>query len=154
MRTPTLPIRFLLAAVVAFSGFSRAGGVFYGRESMYSLRPYGVSVKAVCTGGLEQHRETFQNHIENRLKARGVTILPDGSVTLKLFANAIQSNDGFFVVHLELKLDQAAYLASNNKMVDATTWDAYRMGEYREEDLLQEVDDLARQFLNDYIATN
>lgn len=154
MRTPTLTIRFILAAVVAFSTICQAAGVFYGRESMYSLRPYGVAVKAVCTGGLEQHRETFQNHIQNRLKARGVMILPDGSVTLKLFANAIQSNDGFFVVHMELKLDQAAYLASNNKMVDATTWDAYRMGEFREEDLLQEVDDLARQFLNDYIATN
>ncbi len=128
--------------------------MFYGRESLYSLKPYGVVVKAVCTGGLEQHQQTFLAHIENRLRARGVAILPDGSVTLKLIANAIQSNDGFFVVHLELKMDQAAYLASNNKTVEATTWDAYRMGEYREEDLLQEVDDLARQFLNDYIATN
>lgn len=154
MRCPTLPFRFILAAVLAFAGICQSGGVFYGRESMYSLRPYGVAVKVIGTGGLEQHQETFQNHIQNRLRARGVLILPDGSVTLKLFANAIQSNDGFFVVHLELKLDQAAYLASNNKMVDATTWDAFKMGEFREEDLLQEVDDLARQFLNDYIATN
>lgn len=154
MRCPTIPIRFLLAVLVAFAGVGNSGGVFYGRESMYSLRPYGVAVKVVCTGGLDQHQETFQNHIENRLKARGVVILPEGSVTLKLVANAIQSNDGFFVVHLELRMDQSAYLASNNKFVEATTWDAYRMGEYREEDLLQEVDDLARQFLNDYIATN
>ncbi|MEN9308378.1 MAG: hypothetical protein RL173_2310 [Fibrobacterota bacterium] len=121
---------------------------------MYSLKPYGVAVRVVCTGGLEQHQETFQNHIQNRLKARGVNILPEGSVTLKLIGNAIQSNDGFFVVHLELKLDQSAFLASNNKIVEATTWDAFKMGEYREEDLLQEVDDLARQFLNDYVATN
>jgi hypothetical protein len=154
MKTPSLPLRFLLAAVVALATVCHSAGVFYGRESLYSLRPYGVAVKVVCTGGLEQHKETFQDHIQTRLKARGVTILPDASVTLKLFAKAIQSNDGFFVVHMELRLDQAAYLASNNKMVDATTWDAFRMGEFREEDLLQEVDDLARQFLNDYIATN
>jgi len=121
---------------------------------MYSLRPYGVAVKVVCTGGLEQHQETFQNHIQHRLRARGVNILPEGSVTLKLIGNAIQSNDGFFVVHFQMKLDQASYLASNNKSVEATTWDAFKMGEYREEDLLQEVDDLARQFLNDYVATN
>lgn len=154
MRCPTLPIRALLAVMLAIAGFANAGGVFYGRESMYSLRPYGVAVKVVCTGGLEQHQETFQNHIQNRLKARGVNILPEGSVTLKLIGNSIQSNDGFFVVHFELKLDQSAFLASNNKIVEATTWDAFKMGEYREEDLLQEVDDLARQFLNDYVATN
>ena len=153
MRCPKLPIRFFLAAALLFAGLSQAG-VYYGRESLYSLRPYGVAIKVVCTGGLEQHQETFQSHIQNRLSARGVTIVPEGSVTLKLMASAIQSNDGFFVVHMCLRLDQSAYLASNNKNVDATTWDAFKMGEYREEDLLQEVDDLARQFLNDYIATN
>lgn len=154
MRCPTLPLRFFLAVALLFAGIAQSAGVFYGRESMYSLRPYGVSVKVLCTGGLEQHKETFQTHIESRLRSRGVQILPEGSVTLKLVVNAIQSNDGFFVVHLELRMDQAAFLASTNKPVDATTWDAYRMGEFREEDLLQEVDDLARQFLNDYVATN
>ncbi len=153
MRSSKLPSVCVLIFLIAATAMSQAG-VFYGRESLYSLRPYGVAVKAICTGGLEQHQETFINHIQSRLKARGVLIVPEGSITLKLTANAIQSNDGFFVVHLNLRLDQSAVLASNNKPVDATTWDAYKMGEYREEDLLQEVDDLARQFLNDYIATN
>ena len=154
MRCPTLPFRFFLAAALLLGGLVHGAGVFYGRESMYSLRPYGIAVKVVCTGGLEQHQETFKAHIENLLGARGVTVYPEASITLKLVVNSIQSNDGFFVVHMDLRLDQAAYLASTNRSVDATTWDAYRMGEFREEDLLQEVDDLARQFLNDYVATN
>jgi len=75
-------------------------------------------------------------------------------VVLKLVVACIRSNDGFYVVDMRLELDQAAHLASNNRLVDAPTWDAWKMGEYREEELLAEVDDLARQFLNDYIAAN
>jgi hypothetical protein len=55
---------------------------------------------------------------------------------------------------MRMELDQAAFLGSSNKLVDAPTWDAWKMGEYREEDLLSEVDDLTRQFLNDYVAAN
>lgn len=126
----------------------------YGRESLADLRPYGIAVRVACTGALEQDQETFAAHIQKRLEARSVQVVPEGSVTLKLFVTNIQSNDGFFVVQMRMELDQAAFLGSNNRLVDAPTWDAWKMGEYREEDLLAEVDDLTRQFLNDYVAAN
>lgn len=126
----------------------------YGRNALGGLREYGVAVRVVCTGDLQQHQQAFKDHVENRLRSREIQIAPAGSVTLKLVVNSIRSDDGFFVVHMALNLDQTAFLASNNTMTDATTWDAWKMGEYREEDLLQEVDDLSRQFINDYIAAN
>src|ERR1035437_7895730 len=126
----------------------------YGREALADLRPYGVAVSVACTGALEQDQETFAVHIQKRLEARSVPVVQEGSVTLKLIVTSIQSSDGFFVVQMRMELDQAAFLGSNNKLVDAPTWDAWKMGEYREEDLLSEVDDLTRQFLNDYIASN
>lgn len=142
---------FLFVLLVAPTSFSAP---MYGRNSLAKLREYGVAVRVLCTGDLAQHQDAFRAHIENRLRSRGVEIVPGGSVTLKLVSNSIRSDDGFFVVHLVLELDQTAFLASNNGMVDAPTWDAWKMGEYREEDLLAEVDDLTRQFLNDYIAAN
>lgn len=138
----------LLAAVPSF------GAPFYGRESLRKLREFGVAVRVVCTGDLEQHQDAFKEHVQSRLSSRGLEIVPGGSVTLKLIVNSIRSDDGFFVAHMSMELHQTAFLASNNRMVDAPTWDAWKMGEYREEDLMQEVDDLARQFLNDYIASN
>lgn len=111
-------------------------------------------MRVVCTGALEQHQEAFSEHIQRRLEARKVQVVQDGSVALKLFVSNIQSSDGLFVVHMRMELCQTSYLGSNNKIVDAPTWDAWKMGEYREDELLSEVDDLARQFLNDYIAAN
>lgn len=126
----------------------------YGRTSLADIKKYGVAVRVTCNGALEQHRETFQAHIEKRLRSRGVQVVPAGSVTLKLIVNNIESDDGFYVVHMNMELDQSAWLPSTNRMIDAPTWDAWKMGEYREDGLLKEVDDLTRQFLNDYIAVN
>ncbi len=144
----SVPMTALLLAGASWSA------PVYGREALHDLRPYGMAVRVACTGALEQDQETFAAHIQKRLEARSVQIVPEGSVTLKLFVTSIQSSDGFFVVQMRMELDQAAFLGSSNKLVDAPTWDAWKMGEYREEDLLSEVDDLTRQFLNDYIASN
>jgi hypothetical protein len=40
------------------------------------LRPYGVAVRVVCTGALEQDQESFANHIQKRLEARSVQVWP------------------------------------------------------------------------------
>jgi hypothetical protein len=144
---------FVLTAVLhtAVQSFSASN---YGRGALSDILHYGVAVRVVCTGDLEQHREAFLEHVKKRLEGRGIGVHPEGSVVLKLVVTSIRSNDGFFVVHMRLQLDQAAHLASNNQLVDAPTWDAWKMGEYREDELLGVVDDLARQFLNDYIAAN
>lgn len=153
MRKKLTSIRIL--CLFLFSILTQAWAApLYGRASLADLKKYGVAVRVTCNGTLAQHQEAFQNHIEQRLRSREVQVVPAGSVTLKLIITDIESDDGFFVVHMVLELDQSAWLPSVNKMVDAPTWDAWKMGEYREEDLLGEVDDLARQFLNDYIAAN
>lgn len=148
-----LGLLLCLVLPVALATPSLAGPL-YGRASLADLRKYGVAVRVACNGALDQHKETFQNHIENRLRSRNVPVVPSGSVVLKLIVNNIESDDGLFVVHFAMELDQSAWLPSSNRMVDAPTWDAWKMGEYREEGLLGEVDDLTRQFLNDYIAAN
>ena len=145
---------WILPALLLFPFRWTGAATAYGRESLAGLRPYGVAIRVACTGVLQQDQEAFADHIQKRLEARSVQVVPEGSVTLKLFVTAIQSNDGFLVAQLRMQLDQAAFLGSNNKLVDAPTWDAWKMGEYREEDLRGEVDDLARQFLNDYVAAN
>ncbi len=153
MREKLASIRYLGLLLLFF--FDQAWTApLYGRASLADLKKYGVAVRVTCNGSLVQHREAFQSHIEQRLRSREVQVVPAGSVTLKLIITEIESDDGFFVAHMALELDQSAWLPSVNKMVDAPTWDAWKMGEYREEDLLGEVDDLARQFLNDYIAVN
>lgn len=126
----------------------------YGKASLTGLKKYGVAVQVACNGTLEQHRETLKTHIEDRLRARKVPVVPLGSATLKLLVTSIASEEGFLVVHMALELDQSAWLPSSGKMVDAPTWDAWKMAESREENLLEEVDDLVGLFLNDYLAVN
>jgi hypothetical protein len=143
-----------MIATLALLPAPSSAAAYYGREALAGLRQYGVAVRVVCTGALEQHQEAFTEHVKRRLEARKVQIVDDGSVALKLFVSNVQSSDGLFVVHMRMELCQSSYLGSNNKIVDAPTWDAWKMGEYREDELLSEVDDLSRQFLNDYIAAN
>lgn len=126
----------------------------YGKSSLIGLRKFGVAIKVLCLGDLEQHQEVFLEHMKQRIQSRNIPVVPGGSATLKLLVTSIQSDDGFFTVHFSLQFHQSARLAYNNKLIDAPTWDAWKMGEYREEDLLQEVDDLTRLFMNDYISGN
>lgn len=149
----TVYLRSILWAILLAVGATPAGP-YYGRDALANIRQYGVVVRVACTGALEQHQEAFADHIQHRLEVRKLQVQTEGSVVLKLFVTSIQSNDGLFVVHMRMQLDQAAFLGSNAKLVDAPTWDAWKMGEYREDELLGEVDDLTRQFLNDYIAAN
>ena len=142
-----------MLAVLLLAGPGLSAPV-YGRAALADIKQYGVAVRVACTGELEQHQEAFENHIRRRLEGRGIQVQAEGSVVLRLLVTCIRSNDGYFVAHLRMDLAQAAHLASNNQLVDAPTWDAWKMGEYREEDLLAEVDDLTRQFLNDYVAEN
>jgi len=145
--------KFHFLAVLSIAGPVLSAPV-YGRAAIADIKQYGVAIRVACTGDLEQHQEAFQDHIRKRLEGRGIPVQAEGSVVLRLLVTCIRSNDGYFVAHLRMDLAQAAHLASNNQLVDAPTWDAWKMGEYREEDLMAEVDDLTRQFLNDYIAAN
>lgn len=145
-------ILILLLALLPWTSLHAAPP--YGRTALGGLKQYGVAVRVACTAELQQHQETFKAHIEKRLQSRGIQVVPAGSVTLKLLMTSIRSDDGFFVVHMNLELNQSTWLPSANRMIDAPTWDSWKMGEYREDGLLSEVDDLTRQFLNDYIASN
>jgi hypothetical protein len=142
-----------LAALAATCAASN-GPSFYGKASLSHLRPYGVAVRVACTGAVEEHQEEFAQHVREQLESRGVSTRSEGSVVLKLLVTSIGSDDGFLVVHMRMQLDQAAHLALDNRLVEATTWDAWKMGEYREEDLMDLVDELSVQFLDDYVAAN
>ena len=128
--------------------------LFYGRETLENLNKYGIDLRVSITEDLKHHQNTILDHLNRRLVRRGITMEKSSSVVLKLSIKSISSDDGFYVAYINLELHQTANLASNNKSIEAPTWDAWKMGEYREQDILKEVDDLARLFTNDYLYGN
>ena len=128
--------------------------LFYGRETLENLNKYGLDIRVSITDDLKHHKNTIRDHLNRRLVRRGITMEKSSSVVLKLSIKSISSDDGFYVAYINLELHQTANLASNNKSIEAPTWDAWKMGEYREQDIIKEVDDLARLFTNDYLYGN
>jgi len=144
----------ILLALFCCQAFADPVPVPYGPESLGGVKPYGIEVRVICSKEVEKHQQVFLDYIKSRLERRGVSVVPEGNVVLRLNVTAITSDDGFFMVHFLLECLQTAYLAKDNSPTEATVWDAYRMGEYREQDLIPVVDDLLRVFLNDYISVN
>lgn len=144
------------AIFLGLAVWGHAANATYGKNSLQGLKPFGVAIKVLCigTGKLSQHEQLFAERIRQRLESREVKVVPTGSVVLKLLLTNIQSEDGLYVVHMSLQLHQSSYLAFNNALVETPTWDAWKMGEYQENELLREVDDLVRQFANDYVSLN
>lgn len=153
-RQYVLIILFVFGLVVVPSIFADEDSPNYGVETLEDVLKYGVEVRVVCTKEVRQHKPTFLDHIKNRLNRRGLKIIKDGNVVLRVTVTAISSDDGFYVVHYLMEVLQSASLAMNNAPTEAPVWDIYRMGEYREQDLLPVIDDMTREFLNDYISVN
>ena len=128
--------------------------LFYGLETLKNLNKYGLDIRVSITENLKHHQKKIKDHLSKKLIRRGITMEKSSSVVLKLSIKSISSDDGFYVAYINLELHQTANLASNNKSIEAPTWDAWKMGEYREQDILKEVDDLARLFTNDYLYGN
>lgn len=147
---------FFWGFLFGFVACIQAGGPVYGKSTFQGLKPFGVAVNVKCvgTGTLAQHEALFAERIKQRLESRSIKVVPTGSVVLKLLLTNIKSEDGLYVVHMALQLHQSAYLAFNNTLAETPTWDAWKMGEYQEAELMKEVDDLVRQFANDYISLN
>lgn len=148
-------IRFFFVCLCAWV-ISVSAQTYYGMSTLRGLKPYGVAVRVKCigTGSLAQHEPLFTHRIVQRLESRNIKTVPGGSVVLKLLLTHIQSEDGLFAVHISLQLHQSAYLALGNQLIEAPTWDAWKLGEYKEDELMKEVDDLVRQFANDYLSVN
>lgn len=126
----------------------------YGRQSLANLRPFGIAVRVACAGVSPERSGEYARRLDMRLRSRSVRVVPEGSVVLKLFLTSVRTANGRVAAHLRLQVDQAALLASTNQPVDAPTWDAWKLGEYGEDEIPSEIDDLARQFLNDYVSVN
>lgn len=147
-------ILFILLILVFSPSHAENTSTYYGVEALAGLREYGIEVRVACSKEIEKHTSVFQQQLRSRIERKGITVVPEGNVVLRLTVTAITSDDGFFVVHFLLECLQTAYLARNNAPSESPVWDSYRMGEYREQDLLPAVDDLMRSFLNDYISVN
>lgn len=144
----------LISLFVSYNTCWAEAETIYGPEALSGVKPYGVEVRVVTSSEIQHHNQVIHSHIKNRLANRGIMVVNEGSVVLRLTMTAITSDDGFFVVHYLLECLQAAYLAKDSSPTEAPVWDAYRMGEFREQDILPTVDDLLRSFLNDYISVN
>ena len=127
---------------------------YYGSKTLVELREYGIEVRVSCSPELAQFKTPFTKEIEKRLKRKRIQVFPSSNVVLKLIAHAISSDDGFYIIHFTLELAQGAHLDISQKYVEAPTWDAVKMGEYKADELLAQVDDLARIFVNDYLSRN
>jgi dienelactone hydrolase len=148
-----ISMKFLFALLLILAPLS-ASNIYYGGKTLRNLKQFGVEVRVHCNKELKHFEREYREIITKRLERRGFKIENSSSVILKLFISAISSDQGTYVAHLSLQVHQGAYLGFNNKQVDAATWDTWKMGEYKELELLKAVDDLGRLFVNDYLQNN
>ena len=150
----SISLRLILIALFFPVLLSSQTNSYYGSKTLSELREYGIEVRVSCSPELAQFKTPFKKKIEKRLKRKRVQVFPSSNVVLRLIAHAISSDDGFYIIHFTLELAQGAHLDISKKYVEAPTWDAVKMGEYKADELLAQVDDLARIFVNDYLSLN
>ncbi|GHV14423.1 hypothetical protein AGMMS49938_10520 [Fibrobacterales bacterium] len=112
-----------------------------------------------CAGdtNLQSLENEIRKILEKRLREMSVpaVIYGDSGNTgaLKLLLTGIKSG-GKYYTYATLQLHQRAYLAASHNFMDCQTWDAWKMGVFNEKEILDEADDLAREFANDFISAN
>jgi hypothetical protein len=155
----------LLAALLCFSPHLHANAL-YGQASLKGLQ--GVEVFVHCAGDFEIKK--MESEIKNRLKARleyakiPVVVynapsdingeMSSGGGALKLLVTGFKKKEGDYFIYVSLQLHQRAYLAISQEYMDCPTWDTWRMGVFSEKELFSELEDMAREFTNDFISVN
>jgi len=152
----------LFAVFGLFSPYLHANEL-YGQASLRTLQ--GVEVFVHLSGDPEIKK--MENEIKDRLKTRleyvKVPIIPynklnnigdkiSNSGALKFFMTGFKQKDGDYIIYATLQLHQRAYLAVSHEYMDCPTWDTWKMGVFKDVQVYLEVEDMIRDFTNDFIA--
>jgi hypothetical protein len=73
---------------------------------------------------------------------------------LKLLLTGFKKKEGDYFIYASLQLHQRAYLAISHEYMDSQTWDRWRIGVFKEKEIYLEIEDMAREFANDFISAN
>ncbi|MCL2100995.1 MAG: hypothetical protein FWH22_04705 [Fibromonadales bacterium] len=145
----------VLVALFGLSPYLHANGI-YGQASLRALS--GVELFVHCAGDPEIKK--MENEIKNKLKARlEKANVPAGSISngggaLKFMLTGLKKKDGAYFIYATMQLHQRAYLAVSHEYMDCQTWDVWKMGVFNAKEILLEIEDMAREFANDFISAN
>ena len=143
----------IMLALFGLSPYLHANGS-YGQPSLRDL--LGVELFVHTAGDSEIKK--LENLIKERLKARleSANVPLNGSygAKLKFLITGFKKKEGDYFIHASLQLHQRAYLAISHEYMDCQTWDTWKMGVFSANEILLEIEDMAREFANDYISAN
>ncbi|MCL2282861.1 MAG: hypothetical protein FWC26_06045 [Fibromonadales bacterium] len=138
----------------------------YGQASLKTIQ--GVEIFVHCSGDSEIKK--MEQEIKNRIKAKlddakiPITVynapsstdgvLSNGGGALKFLLTGFKKKEGDYFIYASLQLHQRAYLAISHEYMDCPTWDRWRTGVFKESEIFLEVEDMAREFSNDFISAN
>jgi hypothetical protein len=148
-------MRFLLFLWL-LSHFLYAGEL-YGQASLRALQ--GVEIFVHCAGDTETKKmeQEISNRIKERMKNAKVPITAYGGGNggaLKFLLTGFKKKEGDYYIYASLQLHQRAYLAVSHEYMDCQTWDIWRIGVFKENEIYLEAEDMAREFANDFISAN
>jgi hypothetical protein len=155
----------ILLAFFGLSSYLHANSI-YGQASLRAL--LGVELFVHCAGDYEIKK--MENEIKEKLKKKlenanvpiiayntpnneGDKISINGGA-LKFLLTGFKKKEGDYFIYASLQLHQRAYLAVSHEYMDCQTWDIWKMGIFNVNEIFLEVEDMIREFANDFISAN
>jgi hypothetical protein len=80
--------------------------------------------------------------------------ISNGGGALKFLLTGFKKKEGDYFIYASLQLHQRAYLAASHEYMDCQTWDKWKAGVFKENEIYLEAEDMAREFANDFISAN
>ena len=130
---------------------------FYGQASLRALQGVEIFVHSAGDSAIKKMELEISNKIKQRMENAKIPITAYGSGkggALKLLLTGFKKKEGDYFIYASLQLHQRAYLAVSHEYMDSQTWDRWRMGIFKEKEIYLEIEDMAREFANDFISAN
>ncbi|MDR2594704.1 MAG: transporter substrate-binding domain-containing protein [Fibromonadaceae bacterium] len=135
----------------------RHTGELYGKASLTALQGVEIFVHSTGDSAIKKMEQEISNKIKQRMENAKVPITTYGSGNggaLKLLLTGFKKKEGDYFIYASLQLHQRAYLAVSHEYMDSQTWDRWRMGIFKEKEIYSEIEDMAREFANDFLSAN
>jgi hypothetical protein len=129
----------------------------YGQASLRALQGVEIFVHSAGDSAIKKMEQEISHKIKQRMENAKVPITAYGSGkggALKLLLTGFKKKEGDYFIYASLQLHQRAYLAVSHEYMDSQTWDRWRMGVFKEKEIYLEIEDMAREFANDFISAN
>jgi hypothetical protein len=128
------------------------------RTAMLTSYPKkNTSSRCYRDSAIKKMEREIRNRIKLRIENANVPITDygnDNSGALKFLLTGFKKKEGDYFIYASLQLHQRAYLAISQEYMDCQTWDRWRMGVFKEKEIYSEIEDMAREFANDFISAN